>query len=132
MRVPPGVATVLSVLFVVGACSHQPTEPVHLKSVELGTGVDADNHIVAATRTFQPQSVVYVVVATEGAGPATLTVQWVASTSLVKEEKRNINPAGPARFVFQFVPPGGWPAGRNQVLFFQDTAEKHAADFNVS
>lgn len=120
-------------LFAVVACSSSPpSEPTHLKAVELGSAVDPQQRISAATRSFDPASVVFVAIATEGAGPATLTVQWVANTSLAKEESRSINPAGQASFAFQFKPSEGWPIGRSKVIFWLRDDEKHAAEFEVA
>jgi hypothetical protein len=108
-----------------------PSEPLKLKAVELGSGVDEENRVVSPTRSFAPRSTVYASITTEGAGPGTLSVQWLANTRVVASETRKINPTAPAHFAFHFVPPDGWPSGRSRVLFSLDDGEKHTAEFEV-
>ena len=122
----------LVTLLLLGGCTPKPPpEPTRLKAVDLGTGIDAEHRISAPTRTFESHTPVYVSIATEGAGPATITVQWIANTALVKQDSQSINPIGPANFSFTFVPPDGWPSGRSKVIFFVREDDKHAADFEV-
>jgi hypothetical protein len=122
-----------TMLVVVGCSASSPPEPVPttLRSVEVGTGVDADNGISGATRSFAAHDVVYVSIATEGSMPGTLTVQWYANTTLVDTETLPIHPTGPANFAFHHLPAGGWPAGKSRAIFALNAEEKHAAEFEV-
>ena len=122
-----------AVLFGIGACSQasEPREPLKIWSVEVGTGVDAENRITTATRTFAPDSTVYVTIETKGAGRGTLIVDWAPGSRIVETQKREINPTKLERFAFHFVPPGGWPKGTSRVRFSLNDGEKHLADFLV-
>jgi hypothetical protein len=124
-------AAPFALVVAVAACSSQALEPVQLHKVELGSAVDAQERISAPTRTFAPGDTVYVSIATEGGGPATLTVQWYAKTSMVQTETKTIAPKGPASFAFHFAPPGGWPTGTSRVIFYLSADDKHGAEFDV-
>jgi hypothetical protein len=108
-----------------------PDEPLVMKAIDIGRGADAEGKITDATRTFDPQSMVYASIATIGTAPAKIQLEWRSGGKSLATETRDVDPDGPARFVFHFVPPGGWPRGRAQVVFFTDERDKHAATFDI-
>jgi hypothetical protein len=117
-------------LVAAGACK-PPPEPLKLKAIELGTAVDKQNRVESPTRSFAPDATVYASIATEGGGTGKLTVQWLAGTHVVASQTQDVNPSAPARFVFHFASPGGWPAGTNRIMFSLNDGEKHTAEFQV-
>ena len=133
LPVSPPSRLVAVILLAVAACSGpaQPTEPLKMRSIEFGTGADAQNQVTGATRVFAPTSTVYASIGTEGAGHGTLTVEWAAASTIVETVKQEINTREAEHFVFQFVPPQGWPKGTNRVRFSLDDGEKHVAEFQV-
>ena len=114
-----------------GGCQKRPLEPLRLKAVELGSAVDAEGRITAPTRRFDRQSTVFVSIATEGGGPATLHVRWMANGQLLSEQSQKIDPDGPTHTVFQLSPANGWPTGKVGAIFWMNDEEKHAAEFEV-
>ncbi len=124
---------VLVVFLTVGCSSSPPAAPVPttMRAVDVGTAIDADGAISKPTRTFGPQDVVYLSIATEGSTPGSLTVQWYANTKLVATETLPIHPTGPANFAFHQLPSAGWPRGKSKAIFFMAPEEKHAVEFEV-
>jgi len=119
---------------VLAGCSNAPPaspQPTEMRAVDVGTGVGSDNQISNATRTFDPQDVVYVSIATDGATPGTLTVQWYANTKLFATDALPIHPTGPTNFAFHQLPSGGWPKGKSRAIFFLTAEDKHAVEFEV-
>src|SRR6185369_6118088 len=117
---------------VLAACTTpETTEPLKLWSIDFGTGVDAENKITNATRTFAPTSTVYASLSTQGGGRGTVTFEWAAGSTVVSTEKREIVATKPTYFAFHYAHPDGWPKGMNHVRFALDDGEKHVADFQV-
>src|SRR6185369_1690711 len=121
----------LALLTLLFALSCTPSEPVTLKSIKLGTGVDDSYGVVSLTRDFAPGDVVYVSIETTGYGSATLSLEWLANDQSVSTETRHFKGGGADRFAFHFAPEGGWPTGTGKVVFWLDPEEKHVAEFAV-
>jgi hypothetical protein len=121
----------IAAALLVGAGCHCADEPIVMKRIELGSGADDQGRITEPARTFEPQSTVYASIATEGTVSARLHVEWRSGGKLLASEVRDIDPDGPAQFVFHLAPPEGWPTGRAQIVFFTDERDKHAAAFEV-
>ncbi len=115
---------------VVASC-HGVEEPLALKSVDLGRGADSEGSVTGATRTFEPQSTVYASIETQGTTAGRLHVEWRVRGTPLHTEDVEIHPKGPARHVFHFAPPDGWPKGRAQFVFSLNGGDQHAAAFEV-
>ncbi len=132
MRNTAWVRVAFLALIILGCTSAaSPPEPTKLRAVDVGTGVDSDNAVTGAARTFDAQNIVYLSIATEGGTPATITVQWYANTKLIDTETLSVHPTGPARFAFHHLPAGGWPTGRSRAIFYLSPEDKHAVEFEV-
>ena len=140
------LALVFSGIGACGGCSKLiPPEPLKMHAIEFGTGIDAESKITSPTKTFSPESTVYISIETEGAGKGTLVVDWAANSTVVEGQKQTyttivdtqrleINPTGPAHFAFHFVPEDGWPKGTNRVRFTLEGSvdtDRHVAEFEV-
>ncbi len=131
---PSSVHLILITLFFAISCSRlecSPPEPLGMKTIELGSAVDESSHIVSPTRVFAPGDDVHASIELTGSGSATVTVQWLADNHVVSTEARAIKATEHDRAAFHFVPPGGWPVGRNSIVFWMDPVEKHVAEFDV-
>jgi hypothetical protein len=112
------------------SCAKGPGS-LELKSVTVGSAVDAEEKVTTKTREFAPGDTVFVAIGTEGAGARVLHVQWFTGLHPASTESRKIEANGPRSFAFHFAPPGGWPAGKSRALFWLDDDQKHTADFEV-
>jgi len=121
----------LLALLTVLSCANEPTGPLRMKAIDLGTAVDADGNITAPSRSFSPRDTIHTSIGTEGGGSATLHVRWFGNSQPLTEQSRQIDPKAPARFVFTFKPPDGWPTGKGGVVFWLNDEEKHTAHFDV-
>lgn len=126
---------VLLPLLALNAACRKPTEPLHLKSIEIGTQIDAHQRVVAPVDLdfgFPKDAPVYVSIGTEGSGAGTLHLTWaeLVSGHVHVEQEQAVTGDGPSYFAFHFMPPGGWPVGRHTVIFALD-ADKHSREFTV-
>ncbi|HET7401497.1 MAG TPA: hypothetical protein VFJ62_06935 [Usitatibacter sp.] len=91
-----------------------------MTSATLGTAINPDKRVNAATDTFRPGDTLYLSIETSGAGAADLTARWTYSTggqvTLVHEETQKVTATGPAVTEFHVQKPDGWPAGDYQVV----------------
>ena len=127
--VAPGVWIVVAVL---AACSpEEPTVPLALKSIELGTAVDGEKRVVAPTRTFAPGDTVYASIGTAGGGTGTITVEWLVHTEVAATQEQTVDASDPTHVAFHFRPPAGWPVGTSRIIFRLGDGDKHAAEFEV-
>jgi hypothetical protein len=127
-------AALALVLAALGAC-RKPAEPLRLKSIELGTAVDAENRVTSPAEpdhAFAPQTIIYASIGTEGSSAGTLKALWgdLLTGKVHAEQEQRINPTGPAHFEFHFVPPDGWSEGRHMIIFSLD-GDKHSREFQV-
>src|SRR2546425_12768203 len=83
------------------SCSNSPGS-LELKSVKLGTAVDAEERVVTPTREFAAGDTVFVAIGTEGDGSRILHVQWFAGTQEVGSDSRRIRARGERSFAFRF------------------------------
>ena len=93
---------------------------VTVTSATLGTAINPDKRVNAATDTFRPGDTLYLSIETSGAGAADLTARWTYSTggqvTLVHEETQKVTATGPAVTEFHVQKPDGWPTGDYQVV----------------
>jgi hypothetical protein len=86
----------------------------------LGSAINADKRVTAATDTFRPGDTLYLAIETSGAGAADLTARWTYSSggqvTLVHEETQKVTATGPAVTEFHVQKPDGWPPGDYQVV----------------
>jgi hypothetical protein len=126
-----GAAAIAVILLTVAACS-KPAEPVKIVSIDLSNAVDANNHVVGLSETFEQKGTVYAAISTEGSGTAELKARWLdPQGTLVTEQTQKINPTKPSTFEFHYVPPSGWAKGRQKVEFTIDGTGGRTREFEV-
>lgn len=109
--------------------------PVMVERLTLGTSLDSNQRVAAATTTFSPEQTVYASVLMTGVAPsATLSAKWVyrETGELVNASSEVIAPRGSAVTSFHISKSDGWPAGRYQVEIYVDDVLAAKQDFNVS
>ena len=93
---------------------------ITVTSATLGSAVNADKRVTAASDTFRPGDTIYLAVETSGAGAADLTARWTYSAggqvTRVHEETQKVAATGPAVTEFHVRKPDGWPPGDYQVV----------------
>lgn len=96
------------------------TPAVTVTSATLGSAINADKRVTAATDTFRPGDTLFLAIETSGAGAADLTARWTYSSggqvTLVHEETQKVTATGPAVTEFHVQKPDGWPPGDYQVV----------------
>lgn len=117
-----------------GGC-RTPSAPLHLRSIEIGTAVDAQQRVVSPVDldfAFSTDSTIYASIGTEGSGSGTLHLLWgdLISGYVHTEQEQRVSADGPAFFAFHFKPEGGWSSGRHMIIFALD-GDKHSREFTV-
>jgi hypothetical protein len=97
-----------------------PVEGVAVTSATLGSAINAEKRVAAATDTFRPGDTVFIAVETSGAAGASLTARWsfdpAGQAVRVNEETQEVAPGGPSVTEFHVRKPDGWPRGDYQVV----------------
>lgn len=103
-----------------------------VEDITLGRALGADGRIVEELGEFTANDTVYVVVETEGRGPATVTARWLYEDGqLVDETSQTISPTGETFTEFHVSKPDGWPAGEYEVKILVNGEEKESATFHI-
>jgi hypothetical protein len=102
------------------ATNATPVESVAVTSATLGSAINADKRVTAATDTFRSGDTIFIAVETSGAAGASLTARWtfdpVGQPARVNEETQKVPPGGPSVTEFHVRKPDGWPHGDYQVV----------------
>jgi K+-transporting ATPase c subunit len=108
---------------------------VTVTSATLGSAVNADKRVTAATDTFKPADTIFLAVETSGSGAADLTARWTYSAegqvTRVHEETQKVSATGPAVTEFHVRKPDGWPLGDYQVVVLVDNDVAATKKFSV-
>ena len=87
-----------------------------VSSIDLGRSVGNDKAVTNTTDNFAPRDTIYVSVATEGTGTATLKAKWMYQDGqVVDETEHSITANGPEHTEFHVAKPTAWPAGKYKV-----------------
>jgi hypothetical protein len=101
------------------AAKPSPVESVAVTATTLGSAVNAEKRVTAASDTFGPGDTIFVSVETSGAGGANLTARWTflgtPEPTRVNEETQKVPAGGPSITEFHVRKPDGWPRGDYQV-----------------
>jgi len=96
-----------------------PVESVVVTATTLGSAVNAEKRVTAASDTFRPGDTIFVSVETSGAGGANLAARWTflgtPEPTRVNEETQKVPAGGPSITEFHVRKPDGWPRGDYQV-----------------
>ena len=105
-----------------------------VKSIDLGTAVDANKKVTAPTTTFKPADTIYISIVTEGATPSVTlaTKMTYEDGQLVNENSQTIAPTGPAATEFHVSKPDGWPAGKYKVEVAANGKPSGTREFTVT
>lgn len=105
---------------------------VTVNSVELGSTVDADNKILAASTSFAPSDSIYASVSTNGNGNAKLDAKWTYQDGqTVHEDSKTVDATGPQSTSFMISKPGGFPSGNYKVAISLNGEQVASKDFSV-
>lgn len=105
---------------------------VTLDSVELGSGVDAGNKVIAASASFAPSDSIYAAVTTQGTGDVTLEAKWsYQDGQVVHEDSKALHANGPQTTAFMISHPGGFLTGQYKVDVSINGIAVASKDFSV-
>jgi hypothetical protein len=105
---------------------------VSFSSVEIGSNVDANNKIRAASTSFAPTDSIYASVETVGSGHATLAAKWTYNgDQSVHEDSKVLDTMGAQTTAFMISKPDGFPAGNYKVEISLDGQPVASKDFSV-
>jgi hypothetical protein len=112
-----------------------PAAGVTVASATLGSAVGADKRVSAATESFAKNDTIYVSIATNGSGTATIKSRWTYNSGgkwvPVKEDVQTVQATGPAVTEFHIAKPDGWPTGDYQVEVLVNDQVASTKRFNV-
>src|SRR4029079_5694491 len=87
-----------------------------VSSIDVGKAIGGDKMVTSPTANFAPRDTIYVSVATEGTGTATLEARWMYQDGqVVDESTHSITANGPEHTEFHVAKPTAWPAGKYKV-----------------
>ncbi len=131
MNVPPPSATVMAPTTAPDSMG-TAASAVSVASVDLGSQVDANNRISAASTSFAPNDTIYATVMTHGNGAAKLDAKWTYQDGrVVHEDTKTINANGDEATSFMVSKPSGFPAGSYKVEVMLNGAQVASKDFSV-
>ena len=139
--------TILTLVALGAACSSKPAPPPPapvaaatpiptppppaVGTLTLGKAIGADKTVSAASETFAAKDVIYVSVATTGAGHFKLRALWSfvkgEKTVKVNETTMEFDATGPATNEFHVENAKGWPKGAYRVDIFLGDSESPAS-----
>lgn len=122
------VSVLLLVSIAATGCSR---EPLKVTTIQVGRSLNSDNSVGTITSRFEPGDTMYAAVITEGRGAGTLSVRWLASGRVVKEEERDVRYNDRAATEFHLDFAGGLPPGRYRVELSLDGQPIGARDLSV-
>lgn len=104
-----------------------------VEDVALGRSLGPDGRVIEELGEFTASDTIYVVVETEGRGPATVTARWLYEDGqLVDETTQTVSPSGTETLTeFHVSKPDGWPAGEYEVKILVNGEEKESASFQI-
>jgi hypothetical protein len=89
---------------------------VTLGAVQLGSGVDASNKVVAVSNSFAPTDSIYAAVTTQGSGDVTVAARWTYQDGqVVHQDSKTLHASGPQTTSFMISHPDGFPTGDYKV-----------------
>ena len=91
---------------------------LRVSNVMIGRQIGPGNHITEPTFQFAPQDTVYVSVATEGAGEATLTAAWRSQSGEILQKSSAPVPEAGENVEFRLSQPKGFKPGTYKVIVF--------------
>ena len=127
MRVLATLAFVLAAALATG-CSR---EPLKVATIQVGRTLNSDNSVGTITSRFKPGDTMYAAVITEGRGAGALSVRWLSSGRVVKEEEKDVRYNDRAATEFHLDFAGGLPPGQYRVELFLDGEPIGARDLTV-
>jgi hypothetical protein len=106
---------------------------VNVADIALGSAINADKTVTAASTTFKPADTIYAAVKTDGTSTgATLAAKWTFQDGqTVHQESITIAPTGPAVSEFHISKPDGWPAGKYKLEISLNGNPAGSRDFEV-
>lgn len=112
-----------------------PVATVAITAATLGSAINADKRVTAASDAFKPNDTIFLAVETSGTGGANLTARWTylkgAQATLVNEEAQKVPPGGAAVTEFHIRKPDGWPPGDYQVVVLVNEEVSVTKKFSV-
>ena len=119
-------ATVICIIWL-GGCS----KPLHMATLQLGSGLNGDNTIATHTTRFKPDDRIYVAVHTDDTGSSTIAARWTYNGQMVSEEERRVSYRGAGATAFEFKSASGFPLGDYKVEILVDGQSVATRDFRV-
>ncbi len=105
---------------------------ITVSSVELGSSVDANNHIANAGSSFAPKDSIYAAVMTSGSGTAKLDARWTFQDGqVVHEDSKTLDTSGDHATTFMISKPTGFPPGNYKVEISLNGNVASSKDFSV-
>jgi hypothetical protein len=126
---------------VLTGCKKEPAPPPPVvetpiapavSSLTLGSAVGADKRVTAAKDTFGVRDVIYVSIATAGAGEnVKLKAVWTFGAETVRADSLTLSLTGPAVSEFHISRPRAWPVGAYRVSVTVNDGVAQTRDFAV-
>ena len=108
-----------------------PSEPLVIRTVQVGRSLNSDNSVGALTTRFEPEDTIYVSVLTAEPGTSSITARWYYQGGLVNEETKEGSYRDAAATEFHLLNTSGFPAGNYRVEILIDGELKETRNFTV-
>ncbi len=110
-----------------------PSQPLTVKTIQLGRSLNSDDSIGNHTTTFKPNETIYAALINDTAGKGTVAARWVYAGQTVSEETKEVshNREGATEFHLQ-APSAGFPEGAYRVEFQLDGKPIGSREFRVA
>ena len=120
----------LALAVILAGC--RPSEPLVIRTVQVGRSLNSDNSVGALTTRFEPEDTIYVSVLTAAPGSSTLTAKWYYQGVLINESSKEGSYRDPAATEFHLLNSSGFPAGAYRGEILIDGELKETRNFTVA
>jgi hypothetical protein len=121
---------VVALAAVLAGC--RPSEPLVIRTVQVGRSLNSDNSVGALTTRFKPDDTVYVSVLTQQPGTSTITAKWYYQGVLINESSKEGSYRNAAATEFHLLNSSGFPAGSYRVEILIDGELTETRNFTVA
>jgi hypothetical protein len=120
----------LTLAVVLAGC--RPSEPLVIRTVQVGRSLNSDNSVGALTTRFEPEDTIYVSVLTAAPGTSTITAKWYYQGVLINESSKEGSYRDAAATEFHLLNTSGFPAGAYRIEILIDGELKETRNFTVA
>ena len=124
-------AALIVALVITAGVACRPSEPLRVKTLQLGKSLNPDNSVATHTTRFKPDDTVYVSLLSDDPGYGTVAVRWLLNGQVVSEAMRDVSYTRAAATEFHLQNSGGFPPGTYRVEILINGQSAGMREFRV-